>query len=131
VCRVLKPDLSIYATLPMSEVSTPGFNGVYSAEITPSLSEPEGEWLVRVISPSENVMSDTRIHFEVGASTSITKEYIASAVWDALSSMYSTAGSFAEILERLSKISNAIGGLDMEIQTASTDMVAEADEGDL
>jgi hypothetical protein len=66
-CRVLRPDLSIAATLPMAEMTEPGFQGLYEATLPTTTSDPEGEWIARIFSPTEVHVADKRISFQLPA----------------------------------------------------------------
>lgn len=51
--KILKPDLSVFTTLTLAEISEAGFEGRYTATVyTDAGTDPEGEYLVAINEPN-------------------------------------------------------------------------------
>lgn len=63
--KVLRPDNAVVGTFPLSP--SPGgasFSGLYYFDLITSVSDPAGEWMAMVDSPSEGIRSPLKVSFE-------------------------------------------------------------------
>lgn len=65
IAVVLRPDGSFGSAMSMAELTAPGFAGIYAAQYASSTSDPEGEYLAVVISPTDNVRDVHRFTLEL------------------------------------------------------------------
>lgn len=65
IAVVLRPDGSFTPAMPMVELSTPGFTGIYAVQFPSSFSDPEGEYLAVIVSPTDNVRDVHRFTLEI------------------------------------------------------------------
>jgi len=108
VALVLKPDLSISGPYPMVEL--PGyFRGLYYFDLITNPSDPQGEYVVLMVSPTEGTKDVYRIPLYQSAVSAIQSTVpsilnvqlgdgsgIANAVWSALIPSSPVRGSFGE-----------------------------------
>ena len=59
---ILRPDLTLFAELLLSEVSL--LPGLYVRDLVTTTSEQTGKWLYRVSSPTEGIVRDGSVYME-------------------------------------------------------------------
>jgi len=65
VAFVTKSDLSVSGPYPLTEFSSTPFKGLYFFDLVTTLGQPEGEWMIVVYSPTENLRPSYKVRFEL------------------------------------------------------------------
>lgn len=60
----LKPNGSIAGPFPMPEFSSIAFRGLYYFDLITSLVDPEGDWIISILSPTEGIRNPSKVRFD-------------------------------------------------------------------
>jgi hypothetical protein len=61
VATVIKPDLTPAAVVALPEIAAPGYQGCYSGTFSTLATDLEGEWICRIASPTEGILSSVKV----------------------------------------------------------------------
>lgn len=114
VCRVMRPDLSVHATIPLVEVATLGFNGLYSCEVMTLASDPVGEWVARVVSATDQAIDDHRMSYDVSVAARLTAILTAIGQGAALGQVTGNIDASPEVIGIVDAVTEVVGKIALD-----------------